>query len=205
MASNILAHFERPHRISLQDSIIFHVKEGHSKPLFGGLHDGSFGNLKNEIGDGSKGLVFSAACPKSYSLLYQTRTGRIESIVRAKGISLDFVASEILTAQRVSEVVLGSQPVSIPQRNFQRRLAAPIPVRTSYFDKIFQLTNEKRIRLCDNSTRPLGAKQPFETPPRHRPSDVRLGAQMGYPQMCFQAGFTLGSVHSLFCAMNCDY
>ena len=114
--------------------------------------------MKNELGLGGRGTLFSATGGKAYRLRYVKGDGKISDIIRAKGISLSASAAKLLQPDTITDISLNPRNTChIPQTLFKRKVTNDTPIITKDIHKIFRYTDCKRIRDFEtNTTIPIG-------------------------------------------------
>ena len=132
------------------DSIIYH-----STPKECKLPTGNFlGQLTNEITDGEITHYVSGG-PKNYALKVRADTGDY-SIVKVRGITLNYATSLQIDFDAVKEIVDCPDKTIVTRRKHIRRKARERQLVTREEDKDYRLVFNKRVVQSDYTTHPYG-------------------------------------------------
>ena len=131
------------------DSVIYTHEDGQYEPELGDY----LGKFTSELEANEHILTLVSAGPKNYA--YLTNLGN--KMVKVKGISLNSAAKEVLTFDKIVEIVKGEEEdeIVVDQLRFVKN-KANWNVRTEEIKKRYRKVYDKRILKEDFTTYPYG-------------------------------------------------
>ncbi|MGL5342811.1 MAG: hypothetical protein ACRC90_07815 [Lactococcus garvieae] len=136
------------------DSVIFTSKDGEYEPPLGPY----LGNLTDEVGDGDHIVEFCSSGPKSYG--YRTAKGKV--CMKAKGITLNAVNSEVIRLDSLIDLVeqyvrgVGRDNYILARADGIVRNKKKFTLQNKSVGKKFKVVYNKRVLRPDFTTLPYG-------------------------------------------------
>ncbi len=141
------------------DSVVFVDRPG-DPPLPTGPYLGDLTNELEDHGEGAHIVEFCSGGPKHYGYVVRNNKGEEKTIMKVKGLCLNYQNSEVVNFETMKKLVKdfvegeGAEQRTVNMRQIQRR--KDFSIVTAATQKTYRVVYEKRVVLPDYTTRPFG-------------------------------------------------